>query len=91
MRLRSKQNLASRGGVAGAADLVKAGDAGFDGRKRGRSGVRFGLIPVGDGKEIVGANVGVAVLGGSAQGFCERDGRIEMETVAKSRRRGKGI
>src|SRR5882724_4160270 len=69
------------GGVAGAADLIEARNAGFDWWKRGRSGVGFGLVPVGDGKEIVGADIGVAVLDGGAQGFRERNGRVEMETV----------
>src|SRR5260221_1510847 len=68
-------------GVAGAADLVDTGDAGFDWWKRGWSGVGFGLVPVGDGKEIVGADIGVAVLDGGAQGFRERNGRVEMEAV----------
>src|SRR5437762_8997196 len=71
-------------GVAGAADLVETGDAGFDWWKRGRRGVGFGLVPVGDGKEIVGADVGVAVLDGRAQGFRERNGRVEMKTVDRA-------
>ena len=81
MRQVALRKLARRRGVAGAADLVEAGDTGFDGRKRRRSGVGFGLIPVGDGEEIVGADVGVAVFDGGAQGFCEWNGRIEMEAV----------
>src|SRR5438093_4302332 len=68
-------------GVAGAADLVETGDAGFDRWKRGRSGVGFGLVPVGDGKEIVGADVGVTVFDGGAERFCEWNGRVEMEAV----------
>src|SRR5215471_16315391 len=68
-------------GVAGAADGVDAREAHVHGRKCGKLRVRFGLIPVRHGKEIVGTNVGVAVFDGGANGFCERDRRIEMEAV----------
>src|SRR5256885_16501684 len=71
-------------GVAGAADLVEARNAGFDWWKRRRRGVGFGLVPVGDRKETVGADIGMAVLDGSAQGFRERNGRVEMKTVDRA-------
>jgi hypothetical protein len=51
--------------------------------QRGKGGVRFGLIPVGDGEEIVGAVVGMAVFDRGFEGFGEGDGRIEMETVQR--------
>ena len=70
-----------RGGVAGAADLVETGDAGFDWWQSGWRGVGFGLVPVSDREEIVGADIGVAVFDGGAQGFCKRNRRIEMEAV----------
>ena len=73
--------LARRRGVAGAADLVEARNAGFDWWKGRRSGVGLGLVPVGDGEEIVGADIGMAVLDGGAERFCEWNGRVEMETV----------
>ena len=69
------------GCIAGAADGVNTWDTSFDGRECRESSMRFGLIPVSDGKEIIGTNVGVAVFDGGANGFCEGDGRIEMETI----------
>jgi hypothetical protein len=39
------------------------------------------LIPVGDGKEVVGAMIGVSVLDGCANRFGERDRRVEMEAI----------
>jgi len=78
---RHSRNLMRGECIAGAADLIEAGDAGFDRRKGRRSRVGFGLIPVGDGEEIVGSDVGVAVFDRSAQGFREWNGRVEMEAV----------
>src|SRR5256885_10469192 len=76
-----QRESARGGGVAGAADLVEARNAGFDWRQSGRRGVGFGLVPVGDGEEIVGADIGVAVFDGGAERFCEWNGRVEMEAV----------
>jgi len=45
--------------------------------------VRFRLVPVGYGIEIVGAVVGVAVLDGGAQRLGERDRRIEMKAIER--------
>ena len=61
--------------------MVEARETGICRWKYGRRGVGFGLIPVGDGKEIVGAGVGVAVFDSSAERFCEWNGRIEMEAI----------
>lgn len=41
----------------------------------------LGLIPVGDGVEVVGAVIGVTMLDGCLDGFAEGDGGIEMEAV----------
>jgi len=67
--------------VTRSAGGVDAWEAGVNRRKRGESGVWFGLIPIGDAEEIVGAMIGVAVFDGGTKRFCEWDGRIEMETV----------
>ena len=43
--------------------------------------MRFGLVPIGSGEEIIRAMIGVAMLDGGAEGFGEWDGRVEMEAV----------
>ncbi len=60
--------------VARAADGIEAWEARFNRWECGERGVGLGLIPVGDGEEIVGADVGVAMLDGGAERFSERDG-----------------
>jgi hypothetical protein len=67
--------------ISGAAGGIEARQAFFHGRQFGEGGVRLGLIPVGDGVEVVGAVVGVAVFDGGFEGFGEGDGRVEMEAV----------
>ena len=69
------------GGIARAAGGEEARDAVLDGRQNGEWSVRLGLIPIGDGEEIVGAVICVAVLDGGAERLGKRNGRIEMETI----------
>jgi hypothetical protein len=72
------------GGVAWAADRVNLGQAIFYRRQLGKRGVWFRLIPIGDGKIIVGANIGVAVFDGGLQRFRERNRRIQVEAVDRT-------
>ena len=60
------------------------GQAIFHRWQRGKRGVRFRLIPIGDGKIIVGANVGVSVLDGGLQRFREGDRRIQVEAIHRT-------
>src|SRR5262245_54599274 len=50
--------------VARASGGLKVRDAFVYRGKRGKGSVRFGLVPVGDGKKVVGTSVGVAVFDG---------------------------
>ena len=67
------RRLVRRAGVAGTTGGLDARDAVVHFGQHGELRVRLVLIPIGDGVEIVGAMVGVAVLDGGAQGLGERD------------------
>src|SRR5271156_503112 len=63
---RRRDLLREGGGIAGATGGEEARDAVVDGRQRGEWSVRIRLVPIGDGEEIIGAVIGVAVLDGGA-------------------------
>src|SRR6266446_4197084 len=60
-RLETKTLLRKRAGVARAPGGEQPRDAVVDGRKSGEGCVGLGLVPIGNGEEIVGAVIGVAV------------------------------
>ena len=70
------------GGIARPADGLNAWEPLVNGRERRERGVRLGLIPVGDGIEIVRAVIGVAVLDGVFQIAFEGDGIVAVPAVA---------
>jgi hypothetical protein len=68
-------------GIARTSYELKSGDALIDVGEWWKREVRFGLIPVGDGVEVVRPVVGVTVLDAGLHGFCERYRRVEMKAV----------
>src|SRR5207248_9739434 len=73
--------MRERACIPRAADRLKFWNALIHRREKWRLCVRLCLIPVGHGIVVVGAVIGVAMFDGGANGFGERNWRIEMEAV----------
>jgi hypothetical protein len=68
-------------GVARTSDELKSGNALIDVGEWWKREVGFGLIPVGDGVEIVRPMVGVPVFDASLHGFGKGYRGVEMKAV----------
>src|SRR5580698_5567353 len=68
-------------GISGASYGVDSRKALFNRGHRGESGVRLGLVPIGDGEKIIGAMICMAMFNRRSQRFGERNRRVQMKAI----------